>query len=212
MDPVAALTIEEKGALAAWDHPAAPTAEEAAKVEAVQDKRQQPPIAPREDRLRYGRLVVVLAILFYTLWALRDHLELVGTMGVILGLPFLVVLVLVWDVNRQKESKLKTAIGQQLLVKTYNTPRDFSVDAPKMAAAGWTVQSQSQGSVRGNFGVTTVKALVFLPALFHKGADKITVTWVRDGEMKKCPECAELVLSEARICRYCRHEFVPRLA
>jgi uncharacterized RDD family membrane protein YckC len=34
----------------------------------------------------------------------------------------------------------------------------------------------------------------------------------RDREMKKCPECAELVLSEARICRYCRHEFVPRVA
>jgi uncharacterized RDD family membrane protein YckC len=35
---------------------------------------------------------------------------------------------------------------------------------------------------------------------------------VREREMKKCPECAELVLSEARICRYCRHEFVPRVA
>jgi RNA polymerase subunit RPABC4/transcription elongation factor Spt4 len=26
--------------------------------------------------------------------------------------------------------------------------------------------------------------------------------------MKKCPDCAELVKSEARICRYCRHDFV----
>jgi len=29
-------------------------------------------------------------------------------------------------------------------------------------------------------------------------------------EMKKCPECAELVKKEARICPYCRHEFYPK--
>ena len=26
--------------------------------------------------------------------------------------------------------------------------------------------------------------------------------------MKKCPDCAELVLADARICRFCRHEFL----
>jgi hypothetical protein len=30
---------------------------------------------------------------------------------------------------------------------------------------------------------------------------------VETGGMKKCPDCAELVKAEARICRLCRHEF-----
>jgi rRNA maturation endonuclease Nob1 len=29
-------------------------------------------------------------------------------------------------------------------------------------------------------------------------------------EMKKCPQCAELVKREARVCRFCGHEFYPK--
>lgn len=29
---------------------------------------------------------------------------------------------------------------------------------------------------------------------------------LKNGQLKKCPDCAELVRSEARICRFCTHE------
>jgi predicted hydrocarbon binding protein len=29
----------------------------------------------------------------------------------------------------------------------------------------------------------------------------------QEGILKKCPECAEMVKSEAKICRFCRYEF-----
>jgi hypothetical protein len=32
---------------------------------------------------------------------------------------------------------------------------------------------------------------------------------VESGEFKKCPMCAEAVRAEAKICRFCRHEFEP---
>jgi hypothetical protein len=205
INPVAPLTIEEKQALAAWDRPAAPAAEEAAKIAAAYDKRHE----PRE--YKYVPHIFVLIIAIAILLTLRNYLELFIAPTAVIILIIAMAKAMA-ALGNSKKSQVKQVNDQQLLVKTYNNPQDFSVDAPKMAAARWTVQSQSQGSVRGNFGVTTAKFLVFWPALFHKGADKITVTWVRDGEMKKCPECAELVLSEARICRYCRHEFVPRVA
>jgi hypothetical protein len=39
---------------------------------------------------------------------------------------------------------------------------------------------------------------------------KIENRAVANGEMKKCPSCAELVRWEAAKCRYCGHEFVTK--
>lgn len=30
---------------------------------------------------------------------------------------------------------------------------------------------------------------------------------IRDGKLKKCPDCAEAVQPEAKVCRFCGHEF-----
>lgn len=36
-----------------------------------------------------------------------------------------------------------------------------------------------------------------------------SMSGVGDPQLKRCPDCAELVLAGARICRFCRYEFWP---
>jgi ribosomal protein L32 len=48
-------------------------------------------------------------------------------------------------------------------------------------------------------------AILLKPNLEVLEKDKI-----KSGEMKKCPNCAELVKRDARICRFCGHEFYPQ--
>jgi hypothetical protein len=44
-------------------------------------------------------------------------------------------------------------------------------------------------------------------AMFMGSEKGVAMKAVTAGEKKKCPDCAELVQPEARVCRFCRHEF-----
>lgn len=106
-------------------------------------------------------------------------------------------------------------MGNQVKVKEYKNAQEFDRDAQKMTRDGWEIQSQSQGSTHMNLG-RTVFSTVFTGGLnlltpkvggasLTKG--KVTVTWVKGGAKKKCPQCAEQVLVEAKVCRFCQHQF-----
>lgn len=58
-------------------------------------------------------------------------------------------------------------------------------------------------------------ALLFIIALPHSlimGSNQSELESRQlSGGMKKCPACAELVKADAKICRYCKHEFVEHV-
>lgn len=58
-------------------------------------------------------------------------------------------------------------------------------------------------------------AMIFIVALPHallmKKDDKsLEQEQLRSGGMKKCPHCAELVKTEATVCRFCNREFATK--
>jgi zinc-ribbon domain len=57
-------------------------------------------------------------------------------------------------------------------------------------------------------------ALLFIVALIHSlmlrpDAKLIDAKDLKKGDLKKCPNCAELVKQEAKTCRYCGQSFEP---
>lgn len=61
------------------------------------------------------------------------------------------------------------------------------------------------GFLLGPFGL--IIGLVLAPD--HKTVERTTLL---SGEMRKCPQCAELIRAEARKCRYCGSDVEPMVA
>ena len=63
----------------------------------------------------------------------------------------------------------------EITVKTYNTPKEFEKDQPRMMQQGWTVQSTASHQPR-----RSVAGLLFVPfAIFRPPQPKIMVTYQR---------------------------------
>lgn len=104
---------------------------------------------------------------------------------------------------------------QEIRVREYKNAKDFEHEARKMTKDGWEIKEQSGGSTHMNVG-RTFFTTVFTGGLnlltpkvggasYTKG--KITVTWIKGAPKKKCPQCAEEVLKEAKVCRFCSFQF-----
>jgi hypothetical protein len=104
------------------------------------------------------------------------------------------------------------------LVRTYpgSTQADaaarFNWEAWMLGLAGYRPVSQTWGSGGANIGDFAVYGAF---AALKSNLGFLTVTYSRTAmpaavvpaATKRCPDCAEEVLADARICRFCRHEF-----
>lgn len=124
---------------------------------------------------------------------------------------------------------------QKVIVKNYkgtqsDATRYFKRDSVKMAEKGYypTTQNWSPGSYGcGSFILALllcfifIGILVFIYMLIVKPDGTLSVTYELKKENngtienksknmneKECPQCAEMVKEKAKICRFCRHEFI----
>ncbi|QIR16642.1 zinc ribbon domain-containing protein [Shewanella aestuarii] len=123
---------------------------------------------------------------------------------------------------------------ERIVVKRYVGKQEVAInafkdDAERMASDGYvpTNQTWAEGSYGcGGFLIALllcfifVGILVFIYMLIVKPDGTLTVTYEKQSEKsiqapddpvetgKVCPDCAEVVKEAAKICRYCRHEFV----
>jgi len=136
--------------------------------------------------------------------------------------------------NEKSEVKTEKKL-QKLIVRNFKgtqieATRNFKRDSVKMAEKGYypTSQNWSPGSYGyGSFilalllCIILIGILVFIYMLIVKPNGTLSVTYElkkenneivekKNGnlEEKECPECAEMVKEKAKICRFCRHEFI----
>ena|SRR5690554_5782968 len=123
----------------------------------------------------------------------------------------------------------------KIIVRNYkgtqsDATRNFKRDSIKMAEKGYfpTSQNWSPGSYGcGSFilalllCIILIGILVFIYMLIVKPDGTLSVTYELKKEgneivekknenlkEKECPECAEMVKEKAKICRFCRYEFI----
>lgn len=120
---------------------------------------------------------------------------------------------------------------KKTVVKTYrgkheNALQSFKRDAEKMAADGYHPTSQNWAP--GSYGcgaflialllcLILVGILVFIYMVLVKPDGTLTVTYELKESIteqsddslgrKACPRCAELIMLDAVVCRFCSHEF-----
>ena len=75
-------------------------------------------------------------------------------------------------------------------------------------AAGY-IYSQKGRSYAAAFllGVLLGPIALILAAITPRDESALERKALRSGKIRKCPACAELVQREAKVCRYCGHEF-----
>jgi hypothetical protein len=87
----------------------------------------------------------------------------------------------------------------------------FNYEAQLLALAGYQPAGQSWGEGGAKIGDFALYGA--FAALASGRPGYLTVTFTRSPvapsarATKRCPDCAEEVLADARICRFCRHEF-----
>lgn len=122
------------------------------------------------------------------------------------------------------------ATQNQVLVKTYKGTQAgaaalFQADAAKLANQGYFPASQAWAP--GSYGcgafllalllcLVIVGVLIFIYMLLVKPAGTLTVTYELRQDAPtpdthvRCPDCAELVKKEARICKHCGCKLLPQ--